>query len=63
MRHVKAISLAAVLLALSFVSSAAEEMKPPRLSFAQIDWAAATATLSDIDELKPLAVAARLRPI
>src|SRR5262245_51918833 len=38
-------------------------MKPPRLSFAQVDWAAATATLADIDELKPLALTAMLRPV
>jgi hypothetical protein len=62
-RQVKSVLLAAALLALSCVGAAAEEMKPPRLSFAQIDWAAASATLADIDELKPLAVTAMLRPV
>ncbi len=63
MRQVKFAALSAALLALSVIGGAAEEMKPPRLSFAQVDWAAAAATLADIDELRPLPTAATLRPV
>ena len=56
-------ALSAGLLALSVIGGTAEEMKPPRLSFAQVDWAAAAATLADIDELRPLPTAATLRPV
>jgi murein DD-endopeptidase MepM/ murein hydrolase activator NlpD len=59
---VKSALLSGLLLALLGVSSAAQEMIPPRLSFAQVDWAAAFATLADIDALRPAATAARLRP-
>ena len=58
----KSALFSALLLALVSVSGAAEEMKSPRLSSAQVDWGAAAATLSDIDELKPLATSAMLRP-
>ncbi len=38
--------IAALLLATGSIGSAAQEMKPPRLSFAQVDWPAAIATLA-----------------
>jgi hypothetical protein len=40
-------------------SGAADEMQPPRTTFAQVDWSAAMATVSDIDALQPAAVALR----
>ena len=52
---VKFAFLSAVLLACLGASAAAEDMKPPRLSYAEVDWSEAVATLAGIDELKPLA--------
>ena len=46
-----------LLLAFVGAGSAAGEMKPPRLSFAQVDWTAAAGALADIEGL-PLAVVA-----
>ena len=53
---VKLAFLSALLLACLGASAAAEEMKPPRLSYAKVDWAEAVAALAGIDELKPLAI-------
>ena len=49
MRVVGLISV--LLVGLGGVSSAAQDIKPPRLSFAQIDWTAAIASLADVDAL------------
>jgi len=52
-------------LLLTFVSAGgalATEMKPPTLSFAQIDWAAAVATLADPGAPRPAALPERFRP-
>ncbi|MEX2036264.1 MAG: M23 family peptidase, partial [Xanthobacteraceae bacterium] len=51
-----------LLLALLSVPGAAQQMKPPRLSFAQVDWPAAAATLADVEVSQPMAVAAAFRP-
>ena len=51
-----------LLLALLSVPGAAQQMKPPRLSFAQVDWPAAAATLADVEVLRPTAIAAAFRP-
>lgn len=52
---VKFAFLSALLLACLGASAAAEDMKPPQLSYAKVDWAEAVATLAGIDQLKPLA--------
>ena len=52
-------------LLLTFVSAGgalATEMKPPTLSFAQIDWAAAVATLADPGAPRPAALPERFWP-
>jgi len=59
---VKSTLLSGLLLALVSVPGAAQQMKPPRLSFAQVDWPAAAATLADVEVLRPTAVAAAFRP-
>jgi murein DD-endopeptidase MepM/ murein hydrolase activator NlpD len=53
--------LSGALLALFSAGVAAQEMKPPRLSFAQIDWPAAVASLASVDALGPAALPANLR--
>ena len=53
--------IAAVLLVLASAARAAEGMKPPNLSFAEVDWSAAIASLADVDILGPAASAARIR--
>lgn len=40
----------------SSCAAAAEEMKPPRLSSADVDWTAALSTLADSDLLRPMAL-------
>jgi murein DD-endopeptidase MepM/ murein hydrolase activator NlpD len=50
-------------LLLAFVcAGAAQDMKPPRLSFATIDWPAALRSLADVDALGPAAMPVGLRP-
>ena len=49
------------LLVLGGAGSAAQDVKPPRLSFAQIDWPTALASLTNIDALRPMAMSARSR--
>src|SRR5262245_50808532 len=51
------------MLALSCIGSSAHEMKPPRLSFAQVDWPAAAATLAKTEALQPSIGLTRRRPI
>ena len=52
-----------LLLAVVGGSSAAQEMKPPRLLFATIDWAAAVATLAEVDALRPAPKGALAWPV
>ena len=56
--------VAGLLLGLAGAASAAPDVNVPRLTFAEIDWAAATASLpdTDTDTLGPTALSARLRP-
>ena len=58
----KAALFPGLLIALVSASGAAEEMKPPRLSFAQVDWGVAIAALAEIDVPPPAGKAARSRP-
>jgi murein DD-endopeptidase MepM/ murein hydrolase activator NlpD len=52
--HVVRTALSAgLLLGLLGASSAAEEIRSPRLSFARVDWTAATVALAEIDGLRP----------
>src|SRR3954468_23138471 len=39
--------IAGLLVALACASGAAQEVRPPRLAFARVDWAAALATLNE----------------
>jgi hypothetical protein len=50
-----------LLLAVISANATAGEMRPPRLSFAQIDWSAAAGALVDVDALRPAARSGRLR--
>jgi murein DD-endopeptidase MepM/ murein hydrolase activator NlpD len=59
---VKPTLLSGLLLALVSVPGAAQDMKPPQLSFAKVDWPAATATLADVEVAQPVAVPAAFRP-
>jgi murein DD-endopeptidase MepM/ murein hydrolase activator NlpD len=54
--------LPGLLLALVSLPGAAQDMKPPKLSFARIDWPAAAATLSETDRLRPLVTPVAFRP-
>jgi hypothetical protein len=54
--------LPGLLLALASAPGAAQDMTPPRLSFAQVDWPAAAATLADVDGLRRTVLAAAYRP-
>ena len=51
------------MLAAGSIGSAAQEMKPPRLSFAQVDWPAAIATLATTEGQRPTMMSARRRRI
>jgi hypothetical protein len=53
--------LPGLLLALIGAGSAQAEMKQPRMSFAQVDWSAAVASLAEIDALRPSATATKYR--
>ena len=53
--------VAGLMLALVSAGSAAQDLKPPRLSFAPVDWPAAIATLSNVDALPPVAMSAKTR--
>jgi len=59
---VKSALYSGLLLALVSAPGAAQDMKPPRLSFAEVDWSAAVATLAEVDALRPATVAAAYRP-
>lgn len=48
-------------LVLGSAGSAAQDIKSPRLSFAQIDWPAAIASLTNVEALRPTAMSARSR--
>jgi len=54
---VKIALVSSLLLALCGFSAVAE-MKPPRISFAQVDWPAAISTLAGVDAQQPVAMAA-----
>jgi len=58
---VKAALFPGLLLALVSTSGAAQEMKPPRLSFAEVDWGAVIAALADIGSLRPPTPATKYR--
>lgn len=55
-------SFAALLVAASGFSSDAQEMKPPHLSFAQVDWPAALASLTTTETPTLGATSVKLRP-
>jgi hypothetical protein len=58
---VKSALLSGLLLIVAGVGCAAEEMKPPRLTFAEVDWAAAVATIPANIMQGPLNAGTRLR--
>jgi hypothetical protein len=53
--------VAGLMLAVFSAGSAAQDLKPPRLSFARVDWPAAIATLSNVDALPSVAMSAKTR--
>ncbi len=53
--------IVSLLLAVSSATAAGQEMKPPRLSAAAVDWAGALDTLAGNEALRPAALAARSR--
>jgi hypothetical protein len=54
-RHLRRVSIAGVVLAVSLAAAAAEGMKSPRISQAVVDWDAIDAELSEIEALEPSA--------
>ena len=50
----RALCLAGLALAASVAMAAAQEMKPPRISHAQVDWNAVTAELQTTDAFGPV---------
>ena len=53
---------AALLVAVGGFGSGAQEMKPPRLSFAQVDWPAAIASLASAEAPRPVVASVKVRP-